>query len=76
MFTSPVLPACVICSIAGGLAWLGFLAVGSLGEQVKTRMEVAAEEQGVREVREKGGWAWGGRGQGTPCVHLWGDISG
>ena len=29
--------------LAGGLAWLGFLAVGSLGEQVKTRMEVAGQ---------------------------------
>jgi len=36
--------------IVGGLAWLGFLAVGSLGEQVKTRMEVAAERDGTRDV--------------------------
>lgn len=38
------------CSIAGGLAWLGFLAVGALGEQVKTRWEVAHEEAGKRDV--------------------------
>ncbi|KIY96727.1 hypothetical protein MNEG_11234 [Monoraphidium neglectum] len=37
--------------IAGGLAWLGVLAVGSLGEQVKTRMEVAAEKEGTRDVQ-------------------------
>jgi hypothetical protein len=36
--------------IAGGLAWLGFLAVGTLGEQVKTRIEVAAEKEGTREI--------------------------
>ncbi|KAG1671003.1 hypothetical protein FOA52_014245 [Chlamydomonas sp. UWO 241] len=36
--------------IAGGLAWLGFLAVGSLGEQVKTRMEVANEVAGTVDV--------------------------
>eukprot|EP00955_Chlamydomonas_euryale_P084587 363984-Chlamydomonas_euryale.AAC.20 len=38
------------CSIAGGLAWLGFLAVGSLGEQVKTRIEVAEVEKGTKDV--------------------------
>ncbi|KAG2487051.1 hypothetical protein HYH03_014297 [Edaphochlamys debaryana] len=38
--------------IAGGLAWLGFLAVGSLGEQIKTRLEVASEESGVRDVED------------------------
>jgi FKBP-type peptidyl-prolyl cis-trans isomerase len=36
--------------LAGGLAWLGFLAVGTLGEQVKTRLEVAAEASGARDV--------------------------
>ncbi|KAL6752160.1 FKBP-type peptidyl-prolyl cis-trans isomerase [Haematococcus lacustris] len=36
--------------IAGGLAWLGFLAIGSLGEQVKTRLEVAAEEEAAMDV--------------------------
>ncbi|GBF97198.1 hypothetical protein Rsub_10059 [Raphidocelis subcapitata] len=36
--------------LAGGLAWLGFLAVGTLGEQVKTRLEVAAEREGARDV--------------------------
>ena len=36
--------------LAGGLAWLGFLAVGTLGEQVKTRLEVAAEQSGARDV--------------------------
>lgn len=45
--------------IAGGLAWLGFLAVGTLGEQVKTRMEVAAEREGARDVEgaQVGDWA-------------------
>lgn len=38
--------------IAGGLAWLGFLAVGSIGEQVKTRMEYAEEQAGIREVTD------------------------
>jgi len=36
--------------IAGGLGWLGFLAIGTLGEQVKTRMEVAEVEQGTRDI--------------------------
>jgi hypothetical protein len=36
--------------LAGGLAWLGVLAVGSLGEQVKTRLEVAAERDATRDV--------------------------
>eukprot|EP00197_Chlamydomonas_leiostraca_P004675 CAMPEP_0202866630 /NCGR_PEP_ID=MMETSP1391-20130828/8219_1 /ASSEMBLY_ACC=CAM_ASM_000867 /TAXON_ID=1034604 /ORGANISM="Chlamydomonas leiostraca, Strain SAG 11-49" /LENGTH=201 /DNA_ID=CAMNT_0049546599 /DNA_START=208 /DNA_END=813 /DNA_ORIENTATION=- len=39
--------------IAGGLAWLGFLTVGTLGEQIKTRIEVAQEEAGTREVTER-----------------------
>ncbi|GFR48721.1 hypothetical protein Agub_g10678 [Astrephomene gubernaculifera] len=38
--------------IAGGLAWLGFLAVGTLGEQIKTRMEVANEVNGTKEVQD------------------------
>ncbi|EFJ42139.1 hypothetical protein VOLCADRAFT_107395 [Volvox carteri f. nagariensis] len=36
--------------IAGGLAWLGFLAIGTLGEQIKTRMEVANEINGTKDV--------------------------
>jgi hypothetical protein len=36
--------------LAGGLAWLGFLAIGTLGEQIKTRLEVANEEAGTKEV--------------------------
>jgi FKBP-type peptidyl-prolyl cis-trans isomerase len=36
--------------IAGGLAWLGFLAVGSLGEQLKTRWEVAEAEKATQEI--------------------------
>ncbi len=53
--------------IAGGLAWLGFLAVGSLGEQVKTRMEVDAELAGTKWVG-RGGRLRGreGRGAGSP----------
>ncbi|WIA30933.1 hypothetical protein OEZ86_000983 [Tetradesmus obliquus] len=38
--------------LAGGLAWLSFLAVGTLGEQVKTRMEVAAEKAGTVDVAD------------------------
>eukprot|EP00798_Chlamydomonas_sp_ICE-L_P010605 gene10605-12275_t len=38
--------------IAGGLAWLGFLAIGSIGEQVKTRMEFASEEAGKKDVTD------------------------
>lgn len=38
------------CRIAGGLAWFGFLTVGSLGEQVKTRLEVAREEADAQDV--------------------------
>lgn len=36
--------------IAGGLAWVAFLTVGTLGEQIKTRLEVAAEQSGARDV--------------------------
>lgn len=36
--------------LAGGLAWLGLLAVGTLGEQIKTRWEVASEQMNTREV--------------------------
>eukprot|EP00200_Dunaliella_tertiolecta_P002820 CAMPEP_0202344620 /NCGR_PEP_ID=MMETSP1126-20121109/4222_1 /ASSEMBLY_ACC=CAM_ASM_000457 /TAXON_ID=3047 /ORGANISM="Dunaliella tertiolecta, Strain CCMP1320" /LENGTH=224 /DNA_ID=CAMNT_0048935833 /DNA_START=1922 /DNA_END=2596 /DNA_ORIENTATION=- len=38
--------------LAGGLAWLTVLAIGSIGEQVKTRMEVAEEEKGTQEVSD------------------------
>lgn len=50
----PCLPAfaTVPASLAGGLAWLGFLTVGTLGEQVKTRMEVAAEKAGTKDVSD------------------------
>lgn len=36
--------------IAGGLAWLGFLTFGVVSEQVKTRLEIAAEEAGTKDV--------------------------
>lgn len=36
--------------LAGGLAWVGFLAFGVIGEQVKTRLEIADEEANTREV--------------------------
>lgn len=39
--------------IAGGLAWIGFLSAGVIGEQVKTRMEVAAEKTNTQDVSEK-----------------------
>eukprot|EP00898_Chlorokybus_atmophyticus_P008405 jgi/Chlat1/8566/Chrsp82S07982 len=36
--------------LAGGLAWLGFLAFGVISEQIKTRREVKEAEEGAREV--------------------------
>lgn len=39
--------------LAGGLAWIGFLSAGVIGEQVKTRMEVAAEKTNTKDVSEK-----------------------
>jgi hypothetical protein len=39
------------CRLAGGLGWLAVLAVGSIGEQVKTRLEVSEEERNTKEVR-------------------------
>jgi len=38
--------------LAGGLAWLGVLTFGVVSEQVKTRLEVAREEAGTKEVSE------------------------
>lgn len=38
--------------LAGGLAWVGFLAFGVIGEQIKTRLEVASEEANTREVAD------------------------
>lgn len=38
--------------IAGGLAWLGFLTFGVVGEQVKTRLEVAAEEARTKDISD------------------------
>eukprot|EP01024_Parvocaulis_polyphysoides_P011340 TRINITY_DN13979_c0_g1_i1.p1 TRINITY_DN13979_c0_g1~~TRINITY_DN13979_c0_g1_i1.p1 ORF type:complete len:278 (+),score=39.07 TRINITY_DN13979_c0_g1_i1:526-1359(+) len=39
--------------IAGGLIWLGILAVGSIGEQIKTRIEYAQEQAGTLEVQDQ-----------------------
>ncbi|KAI3430819.1 hypothetical protein D9Q98_009230 [Chlorella vulgaris] len=36
--------------LAGGLAWVGFLAFGVIGEQVKTRLELASEEANTKDV--------------------------
>lgn len=36
--------------LAGGLAWLAFLTFGVVSEQIKTRLEVAAEEQNTKLV--------------------------
>eukprot|EP00890_Picochlorum_soloecismus_P000331 jgi/Picsp_1/1299/NSC_04780-R1_fk506 binding protein len=36
--------------LAGGLAWLGFLSFGVIGEQVKTRFEVATEKAMTLEI--------------------------
>ena len=38
--------------LAGGLAWLGVLTFGVVSEQIKTRLEVASEERGAREVAD------------------------
>eukprot|EP01025_Chloroclados_australasicus_P020884 TRINITY_DN21983_c0_g2_i3.p2 TRINITY_DN21983_c0_g2~~TRINITY_DN21983_c0_g2_i3.p2 ORF type:complete len:298 (-),score=34.75 TRINITY_DN21983_c0_g2_i3:251-1144(-) len=38
--------------IVGGLAWLGILAVGTIGEQVKTRLEYAQEQAGTKQVED------------------------
>ena len=37
--------------LAGGLAWLGVLTVGVVGEQIKTRLESARKEAGTQDVR-------------------------
>lgn len=39
--------------LAGGLAWLGFLTFGVVSEQIKTRLEVAAEERGTKSVAQR-----------------------
>ena len=39
--------------LAGGLVWIGFLSAGVIGEQVKTRMEVASEKTNTKVVSEK-----------------------
>eukprot|EP00889_Picochlorum_renovo_P002735 jgi/Picre1/29765/NNA_005147.t1 len=38
--------------LAGGLAWIAFLSLGVVGEQIKTRLEVASEEKNTRNVSE------------------------
>ena len=38
--------------LAGGLAWLGVLTVGVVGEQVKTRLEVAEAKKSTRSVKD------------------------
>ena len=35
-------------SLAGGLAWLGFLAFGVISEQIKTRLEEKSEREGTQ----------------------------
>lgn len=54
------------CRLAGGLAWLGILAVGTIGEQVKTRLEVAAEKAGTTDVSDSKEVSWC-RGTGSIC---------
>eukprot|EP00899_Mesostigma_viride_P002181 jgi/Mesvir1/11964/Mv00284-RA.1 len=39
--------------IAGGLAWVGFLAFGVISEQVKTRLEVANVESNTRDAGQQ-----------------------
>lgn len=36
--------------IGAGLAWVGFLAVGVVSEQIKTRLEVSREEASTRYI--------------------------
>lgn len=38
--------------LGGGLFWLGILAVGAIGEQIKTRLEVQNEEESAKEVKK------------------------
>ncbi|CAA0826879.1 Peptidyl-prolyl cis-trans isomerase FKBP17-2-chloroplastic [Striga hermonthica] len=39
--------------IGAGLAWVGFLAVGVVSEQIKTRLEVSQQEAGTRDVEKE-----------------------
>ncbi|XP_059642524.1 peptidyl-prolyl cis-trans isomerase FKBP17-2, chloroplastic [Cornus florida] len=39
--------------LGAGLAWAGFLAVGVLSEQIKTRLEVSQQEANTRDVDKK-----------------------
>lgn len=39
--------------IGAGLAWVGFLAVGVLSEQIKTRFEVSQQEANTRDVEKE-----------------------
>lgn len=38
-------------SIGAGFAWLGILAVGAIGEQIKTRIEYRNEQENARDVQ-------------------------
>lgn len=40
-----------LCSIAGGLVWLGVLAFGVISEQIKTRLEDSAERENTKVHR-------------------------
>ena len=37
-----------MCRIAGGLVWLGILTFGVVSEQIKTRLEVSAEQKDTK----------------------------
>ncbi|XP_078444179.1 peptidyl-prolyl cis-trans isomerase FKBP17-2, chloroplastic-like [Wolffia australiana] len=39
--------------VGAGLAWAGFLAVGVVSEQIKTRLEANEQEAGTREIEEE-----------------------
>ncbi|XP_058108190.1 peptidyl-prolyl cis-trans isomerase FKBP17-2, chloroplastic [Magnolia sinica] len=39
--------------LGAGLAWAGFLAVGVLSEQIKTRLEVSQQEANTKDVKEE-----------------------
>ncbi|KAF9623446.1 hypothetical protein IFM89_003030 [Coptis chinensis] len=39
--------------LGAGLAWAGFLAIGVVSEQIKTRLEVSQEESNTREVEKE-----------------------
>jgi hypothetical protein len=50
---APTHPRGCCAGLAGGLACVAFLALGTLGEQVTTRLEVANEERNAEDVADQ-----------------------